>query len=188
MKVDLHTHILPREWPDLRERYGGDDWVRLEHTGCGCARMMIGDHCFREVQETLWDPQKRIADCDEHGVQVQVLSTVPVMFSYGAKPEAALDLARLLNDHIAEVCREHPHRFVGLGSQGRARTVRQRAGPRRRPDRHPRRGAQSRRSRGLPGLRSGGGDRGRGVRPPVGDARPGPDEPVLAAVAGGDAR
>jgi aminocarboxymuconate-semialdehyde decarboxylase len=116
MKVDLHTHILPREWPDLRERYGGDGWVRLEHTGAGCARMMIGDCCFREVRDSAWDPARRIADCDEHGVQAQVLSTVPVMFSYWATPAAALDLARILNDHIAGLCREHPDRFAGLGT------------------------------------------------------------------------
>jgi aminocarboxymuconate-semialdehyde decarboxylase len=116
VKIDLHTHILPREWPDLRQRYGGAGWVRLEHTGPGCACMMIGDRRFREVQDSAWDPDRRIADCDEHGVQVQVLSTVPVMFSYWAKPAEALDLSRLLNDHIAGVCREHPDRFAGLGT------------------------------------------------------------------------
>jgi aminocarboxymuconate-semialdehyde decarboxylase len=78
--------------------------------------MMIGDRRFREVQDSAWDPGRRIADCDEHGVQVQVLSTVPVMFSYWAKPAEALDLSRILNDHIADVCRAHPDRFAGLGT------------------------------------------------------------------------
>jgi aminocarboxymuconate-semialdehyde decarboxylase len=49
-------------------------------------------------------------------VDVQVVSTVPVMFSYWAKPEDTLDLSRYLNDHIAETAAENPKRFVALGT------------------------------------------------------------------------
>jgi aminocarboxymuconate-semialdehyde decarboxylase len=114
--IDLHTHILPPSWPDLRRRYGYGGFVRLEHDGPGCARMMIDDQLFRVVEPNCWSPQHRLADCDRHGVHVQVLSTVPVMFSYWAKPHDTYDLSRLLNDHIAEVVRQHPSRFVGLGT------------------------------------------------------------------------
>jgi aminocarboxymuconate-semialdehyde decarboxylase len=78
--------------------------------------MMTGGVCFREVEANLWDPGRRIAECDRHGVGVQVLSTVPVMFSYWAKPADGLDLSRLLNDHLASVVAAHPKRFVGLGT------------------------------------------------------------------------
>jgi aminocarboxymuconate-semialdehyde decarboxylase len=116
MKIDLHTHILPRQWPSLCERYGYGGFVSLEHHGPGCARMMIDGRCFREIHDNCWDPARRIEECDRHGVALQVLSTVPVMFSYWAKPEHTLDLSRLLNDHLAEVVRAHPHRFAGLGT------------------------------------------------------------------------
>lgn len=116
LKVDLHTHILPREWPDLRKRYGYGGFVQLEHQGPGCARMLIDGKLFRDVDARTFDPIRRIEDCDRLGVSVQVLSTVPVMFSYWAQPGDGHDLARLLNDHLAEVVRQHPGRFVGLGT------------------------------------------------------------------------
>lgn len=115
-KVDLHTHILPERWPDLRERFGCGGWVRLEHHRPCCAQMWIDDRFFREIQANCWDPAVRMKECDETGVTIQTLSTVPVMFSYDKKPEHALDLAQLLNEHLAGICRDFPDRFIGLGT------------------------------------------------------------------------
>jgi aminocarboxymuconate-semialdehyde decarboxylase len=116
MKIDLHTHILPREWPDLDAKYGYGGFVRLEHYQPCCARMMIGERAFREITDNVWEPRRRIEEMDRADVTMQVLSTVPVMFSYWAKPADALDLSRRLNDHIAEVAREYPTRFTGLAT------------------------------------------------------------------------
>ena len=116
MKIDIHTHILPRQWPNLKEKYGYGGWIHLDHHQTGCARMMKDDHFFREVESNLWDPGVRMSECEKHGVDVQVLSTVPIMFSYWAKADDALDISKLLNDHIAAIIAEFPKRFIGLGT------------------------------------------------------------------------
>lgn len=116
LKIDIHTHILPKTWPNLREKYGYGGFIHLDHHKCGCARMMMDDKFFREIESNCWDPQVRLNDCANHNVDVQVLSTVPVMFNYWAKPKDTLDLAKFLNDHIASVVQQQPKRFVGLGT------------------------------------------------------------------------
>ena len=116
MKIDIHTHILPKNWPNLKEKYGYGGWIHLDHHKVGCARMMKDEKFFREVQENLWNPDVRLNECGVHDVNIQVLSTVPVMFSYWAKADHALDLSKLLNDHISTVVGEFPTKFVGLGT------------------------------------------------------------------------
>ena len=116
LKIDIHTHVIPENWPNLAERYGYGGWVQIEHTGPGCARMVQEGKLFRRVDENSWDAGARLKDCDRDGVSVQVLSTVPVMFSYWARAEDAHDLSRFLNDHIAGLVNRFPKRFVGLGT------------------------------------------------------------------------
>jgi len=115
-KIDIHTHILPPAWPDWGKKFGYSGFVQLEQHGPGCARMLIEGRLFREIQENTWSPAARLRDCDRHGVALQVLSTVPVMFSYWARPQDALDISAFLNDHLASVIAAFPARFAGLGT------------------------------------------------------------------------
>lgn len=117
LKIDVHTHILPKDIPNWKDRFGYGGFITLDHYQPCSAHMVRDDgKQFRDIEENCWEPAKRIEEMDAHGVDVQVLSTVPVMFSYWAKPDDGNEISKLLNDHIADVVTEFPLRFIGLGT------------------------------------------------------------------------
>lgn len=117
LKIDVHTHILPKEIPGWKEKFGYGGFIALEHHRPCCARMLKDDgKFFREIEDNCWSPERRVEEMDAHGVDVQVLSTVPVMFSYWTKPDDGAEIAKYLNNDIAKSAAEFPERFVALGT------------------------------------------------------------------------
>lgn len=116
MRIDFHTHIIPEDLPDFTQQFGRDRWPVLQRT-CSCgANIMVGGKLFRQITDQCWEPQRRIEDMVQNGVDMQVLSPIPVTFSYWAPAEAAETMARLQNDFIADTVWKYPDRFIGLGT------------------------------------------------------------------------
>ena len=115
LKIDVHTHIIPRDMPRWTEKFGYGNFIHLEDSNReGFARMMQGNNFFREIASNCWDEEERISEYNNSGVDVQVVCTIPVMFSYDAKPNDALELGRFLNDHMADLVYRFPKKYVGL--------------------------------------------------------------------------
>lgn len=115
-KIDIHTHIMPENMPNWFQKFGYGEFIHLEHHKPCCARMIKGDKFFREIESNCWEPKDRLRDMLDTQVNVQVLSTIPVLFNYWAKPQDGLQTSRFLNDHIAQCVALYPDRFIGLGT------------------------------------------------------------------------
>lgn len=116
LKIDMHTHIMPKNLPRWADKFGYDGFIHLEHHREGYANMMQGKKFFREINENCWDGAVRIKDYQKHDTQVQVVCTIPVLFAYFAKPKDGWEVARFLNDDIANLVAKYPKNYVGLGT------------------------------------------------------------------------
>lgn len=116
LKIDMHTHIIPEKMPNWTEKFGYGDFIYLQHHKKGFAKMMKGNQFFREIKSNCWDPELRKEEYAQFNTQVQVVCTIPVMFSYWAKPNDCLDLSMFLNDHVAELMEQYPKNYIGLGT------------------------------------------------------------------------
>lgn len=116
-RIDVHTHLLPAHLPRWAAQFGYGGFVQLEHHAPCRARMLSDDGTlFREIESNCWDGAVRLQEMGQTGVAVQVLSTVPVLFAYWARPADGAQIAAFLNDHLAGVVAQAPQRFVGLGT------------------------------------------------------------------------
>lgn len=112
----MHTHIMPKHLPRWAEKFGYDGFIHLDHHKDGWARMMQGDKFFREINENCWNPEVRINEYLEFKTHVQVVCTIPVLFAYFAKPEDGLEVAKFLNDDLADLVHKYPKNYIGLGT------------------------------------------------------------------------
>jgi aminocarboxymuconate-semialdehyde decarboxylase len=114
--VDVHTHAIDIDLPDLRQAYPHDRWPSVEGSSETEALLMFGGVPYRRIDHRCWSADARLADMDREGVAVQVLSPIPVTFCYQASPAGAAELASAQNEFFGQIVRQHPTRFAALGA------------------------------------------------------------------------
>ena len=102
--VDIHSHFFPKEWEDLSQKFGGDDWPWLRHEGNGKAMLMKGSQEFRPIYSACWDAEVRLRELDEDNISQQLICATPILFGYHRPVEQALYAAQLFNDAALEIC------------------------------------------------------------------------------------
>jgi aminocarboxymuconate-semialdehyde decarboxylase len=115
--IDIHAHLVPhslwsaveaqREWHTFRHQPGD---------GLGTVIDTLGRRTGFSSPKVKFTTRERLQDMDAQGVDVQVVSIHTPLMGYHLEPKQGLDLARAVNDEIAQMTREHPTRFAGLAT------------------------------------------------------------------------
>ena len=115
--IDIHTHIVPAEFPSRAGKHGGAQWPHMAPAhDCHHKNVMIDGKNFRTVTDECWDVERRTEAMAQMGIARQVLSPMPELLSYWLPLDDALALTRHVNDSIAARVARAPNRFIGLGS------------------------------------------------------------------------
>ena len=114
--IDIHTHIVPAEFPAYAGRHGGVQWpsMAVAHD-CHHKNVMIDGKNFRTVTDECWDVERRAEAMARMGIARQVLSPMPELLSYWLPLDDAAPLIRHVNDTIAAMVARDPDKFIGLG-------------------------------------------------------------------------
>ncbi|MGH8430437.1 MAG: amidohydrolase family protein, partial [Solimonas sp.] len=71
---------------------------------------------MKDRSTKLSDIEVRLRDMDRMGIDVQAVSPSPNQTYYWTEPGLGAELARIVNERIAEIAGKWPQRFVGLGT------------------------------------------------------------------------
>ncbi len=116
MIIDMHTHIVPKDFPFIPERASGGAFPSMDPKDEERSTIMISGREYRTVRDVCWDAPKRAAEMAGQGTDKQVLSPLPELLMYHLDPKDGADLARHLNETIAGMVADEPDHFYGLGS------------------------------------------------------------------------
>src|SRR5690349_668718 len=82
MLIDVHTHLVPNPLPAFGNRKGGDRWPTMVPVNEHKCNVVIAGKNFRTVTDQSWSPARRVEDMQKEGVDRQVVSPMPELFSY----------------------------------------------------------------------------------------------------------
>lgn len=114
-RVDVHSHVLPREMVDAIRARPRDYQMRVERRD-GAETFVRDDRHSSPVYAEFHDADAKVEGMDRKGIDISVISVTPVVFFYWLPAEAGLAAARILNDGIAKMAARRPDRLRGMAT------------------------------------------------------------------------
>jgi aminocarboxymuconate-semialdehyde decarboxylase len=113
--IDIHAHFFPGPFVEAVKEVSKDYGGKVVSDGEGRIVIHLKGIDIGPIGKENFDLRLRLADMDQAGIDMQILSlSVPMV--YWAEAELAVTLARLVNDEYAKVARKYPDRFGGFAT------------------------------------------------------------------------
>jgi aminocarboxymuconate-semialdehyde decarboxylase len=113
-QVDLHTHAIDPELPDLSQQHEGALPV-VRRIAPDRAQIFMDGRLYREVDDRCWSAEARVKDMDAEGVAAQVVSVTPITLCHGEPADGAQALTAAQNDFLARLTAAAPDRLFAFG-------------------------------------------------------------------------
>jgi aminocarboxymuconate-semialdehyde decarboxylase len=112
--IDVHNHLYPKEWMDFLEGRKGSPTLKrtgpaemiFYYKGARLATVTRGGH---------YDPEVRMKDLDEYGIDVQIMSLTTPSVELVSKRESVI-WAKKVNDYFATVCEKYRNRLYAYAT------------------------------------------------------------------------
>lgn len=115
-KIDGHRHILCLEAARAGSKLDAVRSVNIYPSSIGARSEEINRLKGVEWDRKMSDFGENIADLKTAGMDVGIVQPTQTMFFYWAKPAAAADLTRMVNEYTAQGVSQHPEHLVGLAT------------------------------------------------------------------------
>jgi aminocarboxymuconate-semialdehyde decarboxylase len=115
MKIDIHNHFYPTQFLKQLEKDGAVVGLTVEKDDWG--RQILVQQGTRVVTITppMNNIELRLQDMEEAGFKMQILTlSIPSVDIFPV--EVGENLARVINDEFAQICRDHPEHFMALAT------------------------------------------------------------------------
>jgi len=113
MTFDVHAHVIV---PEITREAGDDPWRPRVYRDGGAQVVELGGKEIRAAVQEFVDVDGILAAQDAARVdRVLLCPWVPLLY-YDAEPQEGLIRARIQNDALARIVREHPDRISALGA------------------------------------------------------------------------
>ncbi len=113
--IDIHCHMSVPEAADLvQPAFTPESEPALHFTSPASRQVNAAQAgCLKPL---LTSPERKVEEMDRLGIDMQVLSPVPLQYYYWAEPDLGLAASRIINDRLAETVAAAPERFAALGT------------------------------------------------------------------------